>query len=188
MTPIKIILLSLALAADAFSVGAAVGLTHTAPRQVFRLSWHFGLFQSIFAGLGVLAGSVFVRYIESWDHWVAFGLLLFIGGKIIVESRGGGKQERAARDATRGMSLVGLSTAVSIDAFGAGLALAAVHAPMGFSIACIGVTSLAATVLAMKLAGRIAVYAGKWIEPAAGVVLIALGVKVLLDGLGITSP
>jgi len=186
VTPIKIILLSLALAADAFSVGAAVGLTHTAPRQVFRLSWHFGLFQSLFAGLGALAGSLFVRYIESWDHWLAFGLLLFIGGKMILESRGGGKQERAARDATRGMSLVGLSTAVSIDAFGAGLALAAVRAPMALSIACIGVTSLAATALAMKMAGGIAAFAGKWIEPAAGAVLIALGAKILLDGLGIS--
>jgi putative Mn2+ efflux pump MntP len=186
MSLIKIFLLSLALAADAFSVGAAVGLSHTAPRQVFRLTWHFGLFQSLFAGMGVIAGSVFVRYIESWDHWVAFGLLLFIGGKMIVESLRGDKEEKDTRDATKGMSLMGLSTAVSIDAFGAGLVLATVHAPLAFSIICIGVTSLAATLVSMKLAGAIATRAGKWLEPAAGAVLILLGLKILFDGLGIS--
>ena len=184
MSLLKIMLLSLALAADAFSVGAAVGLKHTAPRQVFRLSWHFGLFQALFAGLGVVAGSVFVRYIAAWDHWVAFGLLVFIGGKMIVESVRGGGDEEDAGDATRGLSLVGLSAAVSIDAFGAGLVLAAVGAPLALSIACIGLTSLAATAAAMTLSGRIAARAGRWIEPAAGAVLIALGVKIVLDGYG----
>ena len=186
MSYLEILLLSLALAADAFSVGAAVGLTHTAPRQVFRLSWHFGLFQSLFTGAGVLAGSLFVQMIKSWDHWLAFGLLAFIGARMIWGAFGEKEQETdAARDATRGMSLMGLSTAVSIDAMAAGLGLAAAHAPLGLSIGCIGVTSALATVAAMKLAGRIATRTGKWIEPAAGVVLILLGAKIVMDHLGV---
>jgi putative Mn2+ efflux pump MntP len=180
----EIQLLSLALAADAFSVGAAVGLRHRGPRQLFRLAFHFGLFQALFAGIGVLAGGAFVSVIKDWDHWVAFGLLAALGIKMIRGAfRKNEKQQDGGHDPTRGMSLIGFSTAVSIDAMAVGIGLAALHAPMALALALIGLTSLVATLAAMLLAGGIAARLGPRMEPAAGLVLIGIGIKILIEHL-----
>jgi manganese efflux pump family protein len=183
MTFVEILLLALALSADAFTVGAAVGQCHRSPRQVFRLSFHFGLFQSLMSLAGALAGTFLVSYVESVDHWIAFGLLAFVGAKMIYESfHEDGDGERA--DLTRGLSLVGLSLAVSIDALAAGIGLAAAKAPLVLAVAVIGAVSAAATLLAMLLACRIPASAAKRAEFVAGLVLIALGAKILWDHLG----
>ena len=180
----EIQLLSLALAADAFSVGAAVGLRHRGARPMFRLAFHFGLFQSLFAGIGVLAGGTFTSVIKGWDHWVAFGLLAVLGLKMIRGAfRKDEKQQDGARDPTRGMSLVGFSAAVSIDAMAVGIGLAALHAPMALALSLIGFTSAAATLAAMLLAGGIASRVGSKMEPAAGLVLIGIGLKILIEHL-----
>ena len=184
MTYWEIQLLALALAADAFSVGAAVGLRHRGARQLFRLSYHFGLFQSLFAGMGLLAGGAFVSIIKDWDHWVAFGLLTALGIKMILGAfRKDEKKQGEQRDPTRGMSLIGFSTAVSIDAMAVGIGLAALHAPHALALALIGLTSAVATLIAMLLSGGIAARVGGRIEPVAGLVLIGIGVKILIEHL-----
>ena len=110
----ELTLLSLALAVDAFSVGLGIALAHRRARQVFRLSFHFGLFQGLFAGMGILAGSLLFGVVSFLDHWLAFGLLVWIGLRMI---RGGGNHgEGGRKDPTKGLSLALLSTAVSIDA------------------------------------------------------------------------
>src|SRR4030042_6070510 len=126
MSMLEIILLSFALAADALSVGAAVGLRYCAPRQIFRLSFHFGLFQSLMPLGGALVGRFVLEYVRAYDHWIAFGLLSAIGLKMLVSALRGAPVEAACRqaDPTRGWTLVGLSLAVSIDAFAAGLGMA----------------------------------------------------------------
>ena len=83
MSPVEILLLAVALAVDAFTVGAAVGLRHRAPRQVFRLAFHFGLFQALMPLIGALAGGALFELVAAASHWVAFGLLLFVGGRMI---------------------------------------------------------------------------------------------------------
>lgn len=182
MSFVEILLLALALAVDAFSVGAAIGLTHRRPRQIFRLSWHFGLFQALMPVIGALAGTFLERFVEPFDHWLAFGLLAFIGGRMIYNALRG-EERRAARDLTRGLSLIALSLVVSIDALAAGFALALEDEPIVLPVVVIGVVAASLTAVGMLIAGRISDRLGKRCEIGAGLVLIGLGVKILVDAL-----
>jgi manganese efflux pump family protein len=181
MTILEVFLLSLALAADAFSVGTAVGLKHREPRQIFRLSFHFGLFQSLMSLAGFAAGSVFIHLISAWDHWLAFFLLGFIGVRMIISALAE-DQSRSEIDLTKGFSLVGLSLAVSIDALAAGVGLAAVNVSAGMAISTIGIVSALATLTAMLIADKVGQKLGKYSELIAGIVLILLGVRILITG------
>ena len=117
--------IALGLAMDAFavSIGVSIGLGGTSPRQTFRLAWHFGLFQALMPVIGWLAGSTIRPLIESWDHWLAFALLAAVGGRMIVDALRGEKATASPADPTRGLSLVVLSVATSIDALGVGFSL-----------------------------------------------------------------
>lgn len=182
---VELLVLSLALAADAFTVGAAVGLQHSSPRQIFRLSFHFGLFQSLLSLIGIIAGAFFVSYIEQWDHWIAFVLLVLIGGRMIM---GGGDKDdskKEAADPTKGGRLIGFSVAVSIDALAAGIGLGAVGAPVALATIVIGVTAGAATAISMKMAGEVSKRFGGRLEPLAGIVLIVLGIKIVAEHTGL---
>jgi len=110
--------IALGLAMDAFAVaiGAGLQLCQVTRRQTFRLAWHFGLFQAFMPVLGWLAGLTLVAYIAPVDHWIAFGLLAFIGGKMIHEAFGRPEEHADACDPTKGWRLVMLSIATSIDA------------------------------------------------------------------------
>ncbi len=169
----------MALAVDAFTVGAAVGLRHGSPRQVFRLSFHLGLFQALLPLIGSLIGSALEETVAAFDHWVAFGLLLLVGGRMIFGVFGVG-EKREDRDLTKGGSLVLLSLAVSIDALAVGLTFGVSGVPFVLPVILIGVTAAAMTVIGMMLAHRIGRVLGKGCEFVAGLVLIGIGVKILL--------
>ena len=115
---------SLALAMDAFAVAIAVAISlrNHGLRHLFRLSWHFGLFQALMPIGGWLLGEAIVSYIGSLGNWIACGILCVLGGKMIWESF---HEEEIMRDfdPTRGMSLMGLSIATSLDAFAVGVSL-----------------------------------------------------------------
>ena len=185
MTTLEILILALALSADAFSVGAAVGLRYSGARQVFRLSFHFGLFQSLMVWSGALLGTFFLAYIQRVDHWVAALLLTIIGGRMIYLSRHDDPSRLTRADLTRGFSLVGLSIAVSVDAFAAGIGLPALGAPLPLSGLVIGGVAAGATAAAMLLSGRISALVGRRCEGMAGFVLIGLGVYILLEHLNL---
>jgi len=187
MSLLEILLLALALAADAFSVGAALGLRYRQPRQVFRVAFHFGLFQALLPLAGALVGAALLGYVESADHWVAFVLLTLLGVRMI---RSGLREDRDGAqevDLTRGWSLVGLSLAVSIDALAAGITLPATDAPITTAVVIIGLVAGIATFVAMKLARLMARGPGGRVEIAAGVILIGLGLKVLYDHTSLLS-
>ncbi|MFZ5433588.1 MAG: manganese efflux pump MntP family protein [Calditrichota bacterium] len=188
MTYLEIFLLALALSADAFTVGAGLGLRYGKARQVFRLSFHFGLFQALMTWVGALAGALFLTYVERIDHWIAFGLLVLVGGRMIYLARGDHAHRLAETDLTRGFSLVGLSVAVSIDALAAGVSLPAVEAPIFASGLIIGTVAATATLLAMRLSERISELFGKRCEIAAGLVLIGLGFYILYEHMGKLIP
>jgi putative Mn2+ efflux pump MntP len=156
MSYLDILLLSLALAADAFSVGAALGLQHRGHREILRVALHFGIFQALLPLVGALLGGALLSWVEGADHWIAFGLLAFLGGRMIRSGLRDESAEVAEADLTRGWSLVGLSLAVSIDALAAGITLPATGAPIGPAVAIIGVVTGLATLAAMKMAGPIA--------------------------------
>ena len=181
MVYIELVILAMALAADAFSVAASVGLLHSERRQVFRLSFHFGLFQSLFSLLGALIGTTLLKYVSGIDHWVAFSMLTLLGGFMVYKSLHLDEEEVITFDLTKGFHLIGLSTAVSIDAFAAGVGLPAMRVPISLSVAVIGVVSLVATLAAMVSAYRVKHWLGKRLEITAGIVLIGLGISVLFS-------
>lgn len=183
MSILEIFLLSLALAADAVSVGAAVGLRYCAPRQIFRLSFHFGLFQSLMPLLGALVGRLVLEYVRAYDHWVAFALLSAIGLKMLISAVREAPAEAACQqvDPTTGWSLVGLSVAVSIDAFaaGVGMALTMSVANLLFAVMVIGIVCGLATWFGMRSGKALHAWVGNRIEAFAGLVLIAIGIRMI---------
>lgn len=184
MSFLEIFVLALALAADAFSVGAAAGLRHRQGRQVFRLAFHFGLFQALMPLVGALAGTVLLRWVEAWDHWLVFAILAVLGGRMILGGLQSAQEQRHPEDLTRGVRLIGLSVAVSIDALAAGIGLAAAQAPIALSVTIIGLVAAAATAIAMRAASHLPKSTGPVSEVAAGVVLVLLGTKTVLEHLG----
>jgi len=182
---------ALALSMDAFAVSiglslAPSGLTRS---QTFRLAFYFGLFQFVMPVLGWAAGRSIIRLIESYDHWVAAGLLVFVGGKMIIESFHKEEHlERKTRDVTKGLSLLVLSLATSLDALAVGLSFAALRVPIVYPAAIIGVVCFTITAIGTKVGPVLGKLAGKWAEMAGGAVLILIAVKILLDHQPFTPP
>ncbi len=179
---ISLLGIAVALAMDAFAVALAAGLTidPLTGRQVFRLGFHFGLFQAGMPVLGWLAGLSVQRWIASYDHWLAFALLSLIGGRMIYEALRGG-EERTKDDPTRGWSLVLLSVATSIDALAVGLSLAMLGLSIWLPAAVIGGVCVIFTVTGMLLGRRISSLWGTRVEIFGGLVLIAIGIKIVLQ-------
>lgn len=176
--------LALALAMDAFAVALATALALPAltGRHLFRLGWHFGLFQALMPVIGWLAGMTIQRWIVSFDHWIAFGLLSFIGGRMLWEALH--KQDDNERgDPTRGWSLIMLSIATSIDALAVGLTLAMLGVSIWFPALIIGLVAGVLTVAGMLLGLRLGERWGPRVEIFGGLVLIGIGLKILIEHL-----
>lgn len=185
MELLTLIGIAIGLAMDAFAVSIAVGLTlrQVSFRQTFRLAYHFGLFQALMPIAGWLAGRSIERWIAPVDHWVAFGLLAAIGGRMIHAALTGDAGERAAKDPTKGASLVVLSVATSIDALAVGLSLAVLGVDIWYPALVIGLVALAFTAVGLHLGKRFSALLGRRMEIVGGVILIAIGVRVLVEHL-----
>lgn len=185
MPLLSVLLIALGLAMDAFAVSlaASVRLRRVSGRQLFRFGFHFGLFQALMPVIGWFAGRVARPLIEAWDHWVAFGLLVLIGGKALWEAL---REEELAeevampRDPTRGWSLVLFSVATSIDALAVGVSLAMLGEAIWRPALVIGLITGGLTVLGMLIGSRLGRRFGRWIEVVGGLVLIGIGVKILM--------
>jgi manganese efflux pump family protein len=179
---LTLLTISVALAMDAFAVAVVTGLTLNlvTKRHLFRLSFHFGLFQAIMTAVGWAAGAFVQRYIASVDHWIAFALLALVGGNIIYGVLRGDKDtERTAPDLTSGRNLVMVSVATSIDALAVGLSLGVIGTTIAIPALVIGVTAALLTLVGMGLGRRIGTAWGGWVEVLGGVVLIAIGFRVV---------
>jgi len=150
-------------------------------RQLFRFSFHFGLFQALMPVVGWLAGRGLSQYIEAWDHWVAFVLLAAIGGKAIVDALGSKEEEAKVPDPTRGLSLVVLSIATSIDALAVGLSLALLKVSIWYPAVVIGVVTAGMTACAMLIGARVGQRFGVRIRILGGVILMGIGLKILVE-------
>lgn len=175
-------MVAIALGCDAFAVGMGVGTRFCSPRQIFRLAFHFGLFQFLMPLLGWLLGVSIVGIASRWGPWVAFALLLFIGGRMIHESLRPETSHEAENcpDPTRGLNLVMLSLATSMDALGVGFSLGMLQQSLLYPAACIGVTACAMTWAAMVLGNRLSMAFGRRMETIGGLILIAIGIRLLL--------
>jgi len=179
---ITILLIAVGLAMDAFAVAIAVSLKlpRISLRQVFRLSFHFGFFQFMMPILGWFGGIYIARWVAAFDHWIAFGLLGFIGGKMIFES-GQGKQRLEHRDPTRGWQLVILSIATSIDALAVGMSLALLDVSIWSTCIIIGIVASLFTIIGIQFGKMVKPSTAGRLESLGGLVLIGIGVKILLE-------
>jgi len=182
---IHILGLAVALAMDAFAVAVAAGVTlkSVSPRQTFRLAWHFGLFQAMMPVVGWSAGLTVRSHIEAYAHWAAFALLVFVAQGMLRSAFRGEKNEATAKDPTRGMTLVVLSVATSIDALAVGLSLSMINISIWTPALVIGLVAGAFTTAGMHLGKMIGSVAklGRWAEMTGGVVLLAIGLNILWD-------
>lgn len=180
-----LILIALGLSLDAFAVSVAgsVYLKKVTPRHIFRFAFHFGLFQALMPIIGWFAGKSAHSLIAAWDHWVAFILLTFIGGRIIYDALSGSENKKWKGDPTRGLSLVMLSIATSIDALAVGLSLAMLEVSIWYPAAIIGFVTLAVCVLGMLLGDFISGRLQKGMELSGGVILLLIGLEILLKDL-----
>jgi manganese efflux pump family protein len=190
MSWLNILGIALGLSMDAFAVSlaAAVTLPRVTPRHVFRLAFHFGLFQCLMPIIGWLAGRQVAPWIEAFDHWLAFGLLSFVGGRMLWEAWSD-EHEAARVDPTRGWMLVTLSVATSLDALAVGLSLAFVGVSVWTPSVVIGLVTGTLTACGLRFGSRLGQRWGRRAEIAGGVVLLLIGLKILagdLTGGGLT--
>ncbi len=191
MSPGSLLAIAVALALDAFAVAVVTGLADhpLTRRRIFRLAFHFGLFQALMPVAGWAAGRVVYRFIEAFDHWVAFGLLAFVGGRMIWGALHAGEEEgEGKRDPTRGVDLVVLSVATSIDALAVGLSLAVIGAEIVVPAVVIGLVAAALTAVGMTVGGFVGLRWGKRFEVLGGVILIAIGANIVWQHLAHGGP
>lgn len=174
-----------ALAMDAFAVSVASGISlkKVSLRQTWRLSWHFGFFQALMPVIGWGAGLSVRSLIERYDHWIAFLLLAVVGIHMIRESfqREGYKKEK--NDPTRGMKLVMLSVATSIDALAVGLSLSLLKISIWLPALVIGLIAAIATASGLHLGKKAGTssHLSQYAEVTGGMVLLGIGLKILRE-------
>lgn len=180
---------ALGLSMDAFAVAivSSASLDRLTRRRLFRLSFHFGLFQALMPVLGWAAGRPLVDAVADWDHWAAFGLLAAIGGRTMVHALRRAPAEASAGDPTRGLALVALSIATSLDALAVGATFALLKVRILVPVAAIGAVAAAMTVLGMWIGRRVGAPFGRKAEFLGGLVLFGIGLKILLEHL-LASP
>ncbi len=175
--------IAVGLAMDAFAVSIAAGLAvaSVTPRHIFRVSFHFGLFQFIMPVIGWLAGGQLTAYFGEYNRWAAFALLAYVGGRMLWEAHRE-KQADSDRDPTRGLTLVTLSIATSLDALAVGVSMALLGVSIWIPSVVIGIITAALSAIGITFGGRIGPRWERWAEAAGGIVLLAIGVKVLCLG------
>ena len=171
---------------DAFVVSIAAGLTvrKITPGHVFRISFSFGLFQFLMPVVGWWAGRTVFEYITGYDHWIAFGLLSFVGGKMLLDAlrRGhGGDSKRT--DPTQGRTLLTLSIATSVDALAVGLSMAFLNVSIWTLSIVIGVVAAGMSFVGISFGGKIGQRWGRYGEIVGGFVLIGIGLHILISHL-----
>ncbi|WP_457551653.1 manganese efflux pump MntP [Desulfobacula sp.] len=184
MTLFEIIIIAVGLAMDASAVclaAAAAGFAKDA-RAKFRLSFHFGLFQFFMPLLGWFLGISFVSYFKAFDHWIAFFLLAFVGIRMIREGMDTSSSMQK-KDPSKGMTMVMLSVATSIDALAVGLSLAMLDVNIWYPSIMIGVITTGMSFLAIKIGTKLGTMFGKRMEIFGGVVLIMIGFRILFPHL-----
>ncbi|MFA6230674.1 MAG: manganese efflux pump MntP family protein [Rhodanobacter sp.] len=186
MNPVSILLLGFAMSTDAFAAAIGKGASMARPRlsQALRAGLIFGVIEAITPVLGWLLGKGASRYIEAWDHWVAFGLLLALGLHMIwngVKPETGELVDEAKKHGFVALALTGLST--SIDALAVGVGLAFVDIPIAVVAVVIGLCTFSMVTLGIMLGRVLGAMVGKRAEVIGGVILIGVGAVILYEHL-----
>ena len=203
---IGVVGMAFALAMDAFAVSIATGIKVAPPRpwQTLRIAVCFGLFQFFMPILGWLTGRELAQWMEAWDHWMAFGLLVGVGSKMIYDALSTGDAsenalesgadirsgedglcsgKKTCQDPTRAPMLFMLGLATSIDAFAVGVSMAMMHRSIWIPCVIFGLVAAALSVIGMRYGGRIGRRIGSEAEIVGGLVLILIGLVTLVTSL-----
>ena len=186
---IELFLIGVGLSMDAFAVSICKGLAmeKVNKKQAVVIGLYFGGFQALMPLIGWFLGVRFQKYITSIDHWIAFILLVFIGGKMIWEAvRDPDVQEIPEKDPPlKHKEMLLLALATSIDALAVGITFAFLDTPIIEAIAIIGCTTFALSILGVVVGNFFGTRYKKKAEIAGGVILILIGLKILLEHLGV---
>lgn len=188
MNIFELLLIAVGLSMDAFAVSICKGLSvqRLKPRHYLLTGAWFGGFQALMPSIGFLLGSAFDQYINAFDHWIAFVLLAFIGGNMVKESLSGDEECHDDSFSLRTMFL--LAVATSIDALAVGVTFALlpdVHILSAVSL--IGVTTFLLSAMGLKVGNVFGLRYKARAELVGGVILILMGLKILLEHLGILA-
>lgn len=191
MDIISLVLTALALAADAMSVSITNGIAVKKLQlpKVLLMALLFGGFQALMPTLGWLLGTSVSKYISAFDHWIAFLLLAFIGFKMIVESFKN-DEETVKKDSFSITNLLIMAVATSIDALAVGISFASLAIPgseLWLGIALIGVITFTLSCLGAFLGKFLGNMFKKRAGLIAGIILCLIGLKILLEHLGVLT-
>ena len=187
MSILELIILAVGLSMDAFAVSVCKGLAlgETRRKHLLIVGAWFGGFQALMPLIGYLLGSRFEQYIRAFDHWVAFVLLAAIGGNMLREALSKEEEEADASLGFRTMLL--LAVATSIDALAVGITFAFLQVRILPAVLLIGATTFLLSALGVKAGSLFGKKYQKKAEIAGGIILILLGIKILLEHLGVIS-
>ena len=185
MSIFELLLIAVSMSMDAFAVSICKGLSvrKVEPKHCLAVGGWFGGFQGIMPVIGFVLTSLFAALITSVSHWIAFGLLLFIGGNMIRESME--KEEEEVDDSFSFMTMLTLAVATSIDALAMGVTLNLSGANIWLAAPMIAVTTAILSPVGLKVGNIFGAKYKNKAELAGGIVLVGLGIKILLEGLGI---
>ena len=189
MSFLELLLIAIGLSMDAFSVSICKGLTtkEFSWRMALVCGLWFGGFQALMPTIGYFLGAQFQEMIEAYDHWIAFGLLFLIGANMIREAVWGKKEEGENSGALDFKTMFLLAIATSIDALAVGVSFACIQVNLWSSLVVIGLTTFLFSFLGVKIGN---VFGAKYEKSAGiigGIILILIGLKILLEHLGIIS-
>ena len=191
MSFFEVLMIGVGLSMDAFAASVCKGLSmrRASAENILLIGVFFGGFQALMPLIGYFLGKQFEDYIVSVDHWIAFALLAFIGGKMIADVvRDGGEEESAVKeDRHRLREILMLALATSIDALAVGISFAFLKVEIISAVATIGVTTLLLSALGVVIGHRFGARYKNKATLAGGVILILIGTKILLEHLGIIA-
>ena len=184
----EIVLIAVSLAMDAFAVSICKGLNMTtfSLRNALVIGAFFGGFQALMPTVGWLLGSGFERYITRFDHWIAFGLLALIGANMIREAFGKEEESGENADRLKVKELFALAVATSIDALAVGITFALQpNVNIGWTVLLIGLITFLFSVGGVFIGNRFGAKRHRLANFCGGAVLILIGLKILLEDLGV---
>lgn len=185
MSLIGLFLIAVGLSMDAFAVSICKGLAlkKISLKNVATVGLWFGGFQALMPFIGYILGSQFERYITAIDHWIAFALLVLIGLSMIKESLS--KNEECADASLSFRTMAGLALATSIDALAIGVTFAFLQVAIIPAVLFIGVTTFVFSAAGIKIGNVFGARYKSKAELAGGIILVLMGIKILLEHLGL---
>lgn len=186
---LEVFLIGVGLSMDAFAVSICRGLKmqKLSVSQTVLIAVFFGGFQALMPLVGWFLGTQFESYITAVDHWIAFVLLAVIGGKMIYDSFKGEDDDKSEKSVLNIKELLVMAVATSIDALAVGITFAFLSVNIWSSIAIIGVTTFVLSAIGVLIGHKFGAKYKNKAEIAGGVILILIGLKILLEHLGVIN-